>query len=209
MRILYLQKDPFVNAGVTQLVACTNEAGHESHLMIENAEGDLRRAIRRIDPDVIGFSVTTGLHLWALQLAHRVKRWFPEIKTIFGGMHATFYPEMIEGDVVDVVCRGDGEDALVEYLDALDAGADSLTGAVRRALPGATSGPVFGALAGGYRVLLAELVQRSRLQWIQAAVRTLSRSRGTTALPSRSIRSVASRRWRRGTSGAGYCRNRS
>ena len=57
---------------------------------------------------------------------------------------------------------------------ALDAGADSLTAAVRRALPGATSGPVFGALAGGYRVLLAELVQRSRLQWIEAAVRTLS-----------------------------------
>lgn len=57
---------------------------------------------------------------------------------------------------------------------ALDAGADSLTAAVRGALPGGTSGPVFGAVAGGYRVLLAELVQRSRLQWIQAAVRTLS-----------------------------------
>ena len=124
MRILYLQKDPFVNMGVTQLVACTNEAGHESSLIIENAEGNLRRAIRRVDPDVIGFSVTTGLHLWALQQAHKVKRWFPHVKTVFGGMHATFYPEMIEGDVVDVVCRGDGEDALVEYLDALEHGHD-------------------------------------------------------------------------------------
>ena len=124
MRILYLQKDPFVNMGITQLVACTNEAGHESHLIIENAERDLRRAIRRIDPDVIGFSVTTGLHLWALQQAHRIKGWFPQVKTIFGGMHATFYPEMIEGEVVDVVCRGDGEDALVEYLDALENGDD-------------------------------------------------------------------------------------
>ena len=124
MRVLYLQKDPFVNMGITQLVACTNAAGHESHLIIENAERNLRRAIRRIDPDIIAFSVTTGLHLWALQQAHRVKRWFPQVKTIFGGMHATFYPEMIEGDVVDVVCRGDGEDALVEYLDAVEGGHD-------------------------------------------------------------------------------------
>jgi len=124
MRILYMQKDPFVNMGVTQLVACTNEGGHDSHLIIENAESNLRRAIRRIDPDVIAFSVTTGLHLWALQQAHLVKAWFPEVTTIFGGMHATFYPEMIEGDVVDVVCRGDGEDALVEYMDALEHGRD-------------------------------------------------------------------------------------
>ena len=124
MRVLYLQKDQFVNMGITQLVACTNAAGHESHLIIENAERNLRRAIRRIDPDIIAFSVTTGLHLWALQQAHRVKRWFPQIKTIFGGMHATFYPEMIEGEVVDVVCRGDGEDALVEYLDAVESGHD-------------------------------------------------------------------------------------
>jgi oxygen-dependent protoporphyrinogen oxidase len=44
---------------------------------------------------------------------------------------------------------------------ALDAGAESLTAAVRRALPGSTSGPVFGAIAGGYQVLLDELIIRS------------------------------------------------
>lgn len=53
---------------------------------------------------------------------------------------------------------------------ALDAGADSLTEAVRRALPGSTGGPVFGAVAGGYRVLLDELIARSALRWVQTAV---------------------------------------
>ena len=124
MRILYIQKDPFVNMGVTALSAYAAEHGHESHLLIENAEGSLQRAIRRIDPDVIGFSVTTGLHLWGLAVAAKVKRWFPNIVTMFGGMHATFYPDMIKGEAVDVVCRGDGEEAVVDLLNCLEAGED-------------------------------------------------------------------------------------
>lgn len=60
---------------------------------------------------------------------------------------------------------------------ALDAGADSLTAAVRRALPGTTSGRVFGAIAGGYRVLLDELVARSGLQWVPTAVCELAADR--------------------------------
>ncbi|MCE9515251.1 MAG: protoporphyrinogen oxidase, partial [Mycobacterium sp.] len=51
---------------------------------------------------------------------------------------------------------------------ALDAGAGSLTAAVRRALPPSTAGPVFAAVAGGYRVLLDALVAAGRPRWIQA-----------------------------------------
>lgn len=53
---------------------------------------------------------------------------------------------------------------------ALDDGAPSLTEAVRRALPATTGAPVFGAIAGGYQVLIDALVRRSRLRWVQAAV---------------------------------------
>ncbi len=56
---------------------------------------------------------------------------------------------------------------------ALDCGAASLTEAVRQGLPPASGGPVFGALDGGYQVLIDELVSRSRLQWVQATVQRL------------------------------------
>ncbi|OBF92129.1 protoporphyrinogen oxidase [Mycobacterium sp. 852002-51163_SCH5372311] len=56
---------------------------------------------------------------------------------------------------------------------ALDGGAGSLTDAVRRGLPPADGGPVFGSLSGGYQVLLDELAARSRLRWVQAAVTKL------------------------------------
>ncbi len=59
---------------------------------------------------------------------------------------------------------------------ALDRGAASLTDAVRQALPPATGGPVFGALDGGYQVLVDELVGRSRLRWVRAAVQRLERA---------------------------------
>jgi oxygen-dependent protoporphyrinogen oxidase len=64
---------------------------------------------------------------------------------------------------------------------ALDAGAAHLSDAVRRALPTVAAGPVFGAVAGGYTVLIGELVRRSRLNWVQAAVAGIEASgRGWT-----------------------------
>ncbi|MCV7348346.1 protoporphyrinogen oxidase [Mycolicibacterium rhodesiae] len=58
---------------------------------------------------------------------------------------------------------------------ALDAGAPSLTDAGRRALPGSTQGPVFGAIDGGYQVLLDALVARSRFQWVQTSIERIAR----------------------------------
>jgi protoporphyrinogen oxidase len=65
---------------------------------------------------------------------------------------------------------------------ALDSGATSLTDAVRQALPPATGAPVFGALDGGYRVLIDELVDRARPRWIPAAVQRLDRAESGWAL---------------------------
>lgn len=53
---------------------------------------------------------------------------------------------------------------------ALDRGAQSLTEAVRSALPPASDEPVFGSLQGGYQVLLDELVRRGRVRWVRAGV---------------------------------------
>ena len=56
---------------------------------------------------------------------------------------------------------------------ALDSGAASLTEAVRRAAPAGPGGPVFGAVAGGYRVLLEALVTRAGVRWEQTAITRL------------------------------------
>ena len=66
--------------------------------------------------------------------------------------------------------------AAPSVASALDRGAASLTDAVRQGLPPVTGAPVFGALDGGYQVLIDELVDRSRLRWVRAAVQKLERA---------------------------------
>lgn len=59
---------------------------------------------------------------------------------------------------------------------ALDRGARSLTEAVRNALPPPKPGPVFGALDGGYTVLVDELARRARLRWARVGIDRVVRS---------------------------------
>jgi protoporphyrinogen/coproporphyrinogen III oxidase len=59
---------------------------------------------------------------------------------------------------------------------ALDRGAASLTDAVRQGLPPVTGGPVFGALDGGYQMLIDELVGRGRPRWVRARIDALERA---------------------------------
>ena len=64
----------------------------------------------------------------------------------------------------------------------LDQGAASLTDAVRRALPPPLTGSVFGAVDGGYGVLLAELIRRAHFDWVHSGVRYVEREAGGWAV---------------------------
>ncbi|HZN84016.1 MAG TPA: protoporphyrinogen oxidase [Mycobacterium sp.] len=59
---------------------------------------------------------------------------------------------------------------------ALDMGARNLTDAVREALPPPLTGSVFGAVDGGYGVLVDELVRRAGIRWAQVAIVQVSRA---------------------------------
>ena len=70
--------------------------------------------------------------------------------------------------------------ALPALAAALDRGARSLTDAVRDALaasaPTVATGSVFGAIDGGYAVLVDGLVRRAGFRWLQVAVEQVTRS---------------------------------
>jgi oxygen-dependent protoporphyrinogen oxidase len=59
---------------------------------------------------------------------------------------------------------------------ALDRGARNLTDAVREALPPPLTGSVFGAVEGGYAVLVDELVRRAGIRWAQVAGEQVNRA---------------------------------
>ncbi len=126
MKVLFINDFlPQEMLGVMWLSRSIKDAGHQTKaLFLPDAEWI--KKIGEYAPDVICFSVTTGMHLYFFDIAKRIRAEYPDLQIIFGGPHPTFSPEMIElNDHVDAICRGEGEIAIVEYLDKLAAGEDT------------------------------------------------------------------------------------
>ena len=123
MRVLFVvDQIDYEPQGIMCLSSALKAAGHEVELTIARHE-DPVEAARRFQPGIVGYSVITGSHRWYLDVNQRIKAALPAAFSAFGGPHATFFPEMIEAEGVDGVCRGEGEDALVDLANALQAGA--------------------------------------------------------------------------------------
>ncbi|MFA6088456.1 MAG: radical SAM protein [Candidatus Woesearchaeota archaeon] len=117
-KILFIQKDPFVNMGVMSISAYLKKHGHTCDLLIDNIERKLLDEIIKIKPDIIAFSCTTGIHTWVLSTAKKIKKKY-SIPIIMGGHHPTFYPEVIENESIDIICIGDGEKPMLELVNKL------------------------------------------------------------------------------------------
>ena len=50
----------------------------------------------------------------------------PKAKSVFGGPHATYMPEMIEEEGVYAVLRGECEQSFVDYLNVIETGLDGV-----------------------------------------------------------------------------------
>ncbi len=111
--------------GILYLSAALKRDGHEVGIADACRPSEVRRAVRELRPHVLLYSVRTGYHRFYARLNRELKREFPDVLSIFGGPHATFYPEMIEqDDAVDAVCIGEGELALCDFFARLQAGSD-------------------------------------------------------------------------------------
>jgi anaerobic magnesium-protoporphyrin IX monomethyl ester cyclase len=111
--------------GVMMLAAGLKRAGHRVALARAQRLGldGLRRRVTALEPAALLYSAMTGEHQYLLEINRRLKESYRGVSA-FGGPHATFFPEMIYEDGVDVVCRGEGEGAVVELAAALAAGRD-------------------------------------------------------------------------------------
>jgi len=108
--------------GMMYIASLLQQAGHQTRFLPTRGV-DLLSEVRRFDPQVIGYGVCTGQHTYYLALNRRLKK-HHDFVAVFGGPHATFFPEMICEEGVDVVCRGEGEDAMLELCDRLQSGRD-------------------------------------------------------------------------------------
>ena len=125
MKVLFINDYlPQEMLGLMWLSRSIKDAGHQAQALFL-PDTEWIQKIKDYAPDVVCFSVTTGMHLYFLDIAKRVRTELPEVFILFGGPHPTFSPEVIElNEHVDAICRGEGEIATVELLDKLAAGED-------------------------------------------------------------------------------------
>jgi radical SAM superfamily enzyme YgiQ (UPF0313 family) len=138
MRVLFVY--PNLNAqigfnyGVAQLSSVLKRHGHVTHLLNINESLDypldlprIIRGLKSFSPDLVGFSVVTNQLRYALEIAHAIRP-HTEAPLICGGVHATMSPsEVLNTGAFDYACVGEGEEALLDLVGALEKNEDTST----------------------------------------------------------------------------------
>lgn len=103
--------------GIAYCAAVLKNRGFDCQVFeISHNEERAQAELCAYSPDVIGFSLYSGTHQGLIRLSERLKGRLKFIG-IFGGPHATFFPEIIQDSGVDAVCLGEGELALAEFME--------------------------------------------------------------------------------------------
>ncbi len=84
---------------------------------------DFIKKVQDFKPDLIVVSVLESTYFLAIELLNSVPQKDRNYKTLFGGVFATFADnKVIKNEHVDYVCRGEGEDAILEMCRKLSRG---------------------------------------------------------------------------------------
>ncbi len=126
-RLLIIIKDTALveRYGVMMLAAVLKRAGHEVDLVRAGrcSLDELVARVETLSPAALLYSAMTGEHQYLLEVNRQIKRAYRGI-SVFGGPHATFFPETVFESGVDAVCIGEGEGAVTDLAGALTEGAD-------------------------------------------------------------------------------------
>ncbi|TFG22997.1 MAG: B12-binding domain-containing radical SAM protein [Promethearchaeota archaeon] len=136
MKILFAHRN-CESLGIEYISSILKQNGHKTDLIFDPGAGDIEfksklitrvfkyddkilQKIKRFSPDLIAFSSMTNMFPWIRHLTKLIKQSF-EIPIIVGGIHPTIAPEeTINYDYIDMICRGEGEFAMLDLIDSLD-----------------------------------------------------------------------------------------
>jgi radical SAM superfamily enzyme YgiQ (UPF0313 family) len=117
----------FPPIGIMSLSAVLKRAGHDC-VMFDQANPDtpnevIVQEIQKRHPDLVGLSfLSTTSYPYAKILARQIRAADSRVRLAFGGVFATLNAQLVKRQCpeVDFVCRGDGEQLLLDLLERLD-----------------------------------------------------------------------------------------
>lgn len=112
-------------AAMNDTQGMTDPAGyHNPPASVHSRDIDaLLQQIRNIQPSLVGFSFMSNFHGLGKFLTERIKQEFPSLPVIWGGSDTTINPDLA-ASIADFACQGEGEEAIVEFVDAMARGGD-------------------------------------------------------------------------------------
>lgn len=141
MKITFISPYPDITAfGVRTMSAHLKTHGHSTQIIFmpdpygDNLMYGVKRYEEKVlsaltalcaDTDLVGITLMTNFFDNAVQITERLKKDL-SVPIIWGGVHPTIRPEE-SIEYADMICIGDGEDALLELVEKIDKGADIFT----------------------------------------------------------------------------------
>lgn len=122
-KVIFLQKLWFPLEGVMALSAALKEAGHETAVAVGNGEKVLKE-LKAFGPDIIAFPIITPYRKFMIDTSKKIRESGITSLILVGGYDASFFPDIINIAPIDVLCIGEGDDAIVELADAVAKGKD-------------------------------------------------------------------------------------
>jgi hypothetical protein len=110
--------------GLCSIATVLHQNGIKVHLedfqVTEKSVDQIIPLIEQYNPKVIGISATTTSFFPVKQMAETVRKYYPEVKLILGGIHGSAMPEeSLAMSSFDIVVRGEGEITTLELAKIL------------------------------------------------------------------------------------------
>ena len=117
-----------IHIGLAALSAFLKQAGHETSLLYMSEklgrEEFLQAMQQHGKPDLVGFSAMTNQFDYCAELAEIIDEEY-DVPVVFGGHHPSLAPEeVISRKGINILCRGEGEEAMLELVERIERGED-------------------------------------------------------------------------------------
>ncbi|MEM5831942.1 MAG: radical SAM protein [Candidatus Aenigmatarchaeota archaeon] len=123
-KLLFIQPEFFIAFGQMYISSLLKLNNHKTEIIIESLEDNITKKINKSKPDLIGIYTPTIFVNWALNTAKKIKENF-DIPIILGGPHPTIFPYIVKEKCIDMICRGEGEYAMLELMDKIERGEET------------------------------------------------------------------------------------
>lgn len=123
-KVMFLQDVWFPLQGVMNLSASLKKAGHQTDVAV-GTDNEIFEEIKKFNPHIVATSSMTAYRSFMMRMNKKIKEERNKCITVVGGFDSSFFPEIIDQvKEIDVLCRGEGNDALVELANCIDNGTD-------------------------------------------------------------------------------------